>query len=391
MVHINPQMVRWAREEAGLSDEELAKKIFGTESDKTSTLEGWETGTNWPTPAQLRKLAESLKRPPALFFYKEPPASRKRPMDFRGYQYKSELTYSSRLVIRKVENRREYALEIATALEEETEEFPSVRINQNPEKLSQQIRDWLGMNEKSVVKLKKSDELLRQAIRSIETKGVLVMQFEGVDLIEFRGFSIAEHPFPVIGINGTDAPSGKLFTLFHELGHILIGKSGICDFEVGEESRRPNDKIEIWCNHFAAATLLPEGEFRQRLDELRFKSDASLINIISELKNFFPVSREAIARRLLSIRKISQRSYLDLRDQFQQEWVEYRDKQKESKGFAPPKYRTLNQTGRRYANLVIDAWHNNKLTALEASDLLGIRIKQLENISHEIQRTGVSS
>ena len=40
-----------------------------------------------------------------------------------------------------------------------------------------------------------------------------------------RGFSLTEvEPF-VIVVNESDAPNAKIFTLFHEYGHILLNQS----------------------------------------------------------------------------------------------------------------------------------------------------------------------
>jgi Zn-dependent peptidase ImmA (M78 family) len=69
-----------------------------------------------------------------------------------------------------------------------------------------------------------------------------------------RGFSLLDEAVPVIVVrrSSKDAPSIKLFTLMHELAHILLRHGGMCDLKDGNTQR-----IEQWCNAFAAEALFP--------------------------------------------------------------------------------------------------------------------------------------
>ena len=58
-LHVNPAMIKWAREDAGYSLEELP--------DYLKDAEKWETGEKTPSWADLRNLAKKYKRP--SFFY----------------------------------------------------------------------------------------------------------------------------------------------------------------------------------------------------------------------------------------------------------------------------------------------------------------------------------
>ena len=76
-----------------------------------------------------------------------------------------------------------------------------------------------------------------------------------------RGFSIAEWPFPVIAVNGSDFYRPRLFTLLHELAHLGLRDGGLCDLhESTSRFRDANDEIERFCNQVAAAVLMPEAE-----------------------------------------------------------------------------------------------------------------------------------
>jgi Zn-dependent peptidase ImmA (M78 family) len=103
--------------------------------------------------------------------------------------------------------------------------------------------------------------LLNRTVTAIEDMGVQVIHTRDVEISEMRGFSIAEWPFPVIAVNGSDFYRPRLFTLLHELAHLGLRDGGLCDLhELTSRFRDANDEIERFCNKVAAAVLMPESE-----------------------------------------------------------------------------------------------------------------------------------
>lgn len=382
-IKINPAILRWAVDAAGISQEVLAKKT----NIKPEKLLSLESGESMPSASQVRKLAEVLKRPPAIFFLQSPPVTEILPMDFRGRTRNEKITTQANFNIRQARNRRIYAVELIETLDQAPNmKFPRLTIENNSEKIITEIHEWLSFDIKKQKQLKKIEELLKYCISLVESKDILVMQFEKVDPVEFRGFSIAEQPYPVIGINSQDTYSGKIFTLFHELGHILLGRSGICDFENDTEKPDERDITEIWCNAFSAAMLCPENYFKSEINRETKEANKITLQIIDNLAKTFLVSREVIARRLFTFHYINRASYLEYREKFFGDWAAFKIQKKSKKGFAEYKYKVLNQNGRHYAEIVIHAWHNRKINVLEASDLLGVKTKHLNDIANELQR-----
>ena len=75
-----PEVLRWARERAGLSKQDVASAL----EVKDPVIESWEEGAGAPTYSQLEKLAYQLyRRPLALFFFPSPPAEREPKQSFR--------------------------------------------------------------------------------------------------------------------------------------------------------------------------------------------------------------------------------------------------------------------------------------------------------------------
>src|SRR3989304_8903670 len=139
---VNPDILIWARNSAGLDVETAANKIPVKEDRLTS----WEAGPARPTVKQLRKLAGAYKRPLAVFFLPEPPRDFQPMHDFRrlpgevaGVQ-SAELRYE----IRKAIARRSIALELIKNL---GERIPPFRItgsmDEAPEYLAKRLREVL--------------------------------------------------------------------------------------------------------------------------------------------------------------------------------------------------------------------------------------------------------
>ena len=84
--HINPAVLRWAREEARLSLEEAAQRAGISDTQKksaTERLEAWETGESVPTRNQAADLAKAYYRPVLTFYLKAPPVKAEQVPDFR--------------------------------------------------------------------------------------------------------------------------------------------------------------------------------------------------------------------------------------------------------------------------------------------------------------------
>ena len=66
-------------------------------------------------------------------------------------------------------------------------------------------------------------------ISKLEEQDFLIFQAAKVQPEEMRGLSVAYDTFPIIALNRKDEPSARLFTLLHELVHIMTRTSGICN------------------------------------------------------------------------------------------------------------------------------------------------------------------
>lgn len=385
----NPKLLIWARESAGYDLHSAAGKL----TVEAERLESWESGKSKPTIVQLRKLGNIYKRPIAIFYLPEPPKDFAPIRDYRRLPGRIAGIQSPPLhfEIRKAYSRREITLELYEGLEITPKKFSlRAHINEDPEKYSHLIREALGIKLEDQIEWRPGYDALHHWSGAIENIDVLVFQTTDVETKEIRGFSISETPLPVIVVNISDAPQARIFTVLHELTHIMLREGGLCDLDE-EAKRRPEEqRVEVFCNRVAGAALVPQ-EFLMQEDLVKEKSHGSRWSDeeIKLLSDRYAVSRDVMLRRLLICDRITKSFYQEKFEKLQKEYArkkeEYEEKKRSAKAGFPPPYRVaLSSTGRLFAHLVLDNYHQNKITASDVSEYLGVRLKHLEKIEGEI-------
>ena len=86
MPRVNPNILVWARETAGLSQEGAAEKLSVNTAygyTPTQRMQRWEIGEDEPTRALLVKMAKQYRRPLLTFYMSNIPERGDRGEDFR--------------------------------------------------------------------------------------------------------------------------------------------------------------------------------------------------------------------------------------------------------------------------------------------------------------------
>ena len=162
--------------------------------------------------------------------------------------------------------------------------------------------------------------------RRLEENDILVFVISGphwsVDLKEMRGFSIANRELPVLVVNGKDySQGGKVFTLIHELCHVLLGESAISNGAAEDPQLAPVSRtVERFCDAVAAATLMPR-DMLLAFDEVagtdvREWSDAELQRVGSTIG----VSRQALLLRFVTLKRATWDYYRERHEAFEEEY-----------------------------------------------------------------------
>ena len=223
--YITPNVLKWARESARMSEETAAAKVSVT----VEKLKEWELGTSQPTIRQAQNLAKAYKRPFALFFLPDIPRDFQPLQDFRKKGSK-ELTTSSIFIIREIQQKQAWISDVyAEDNEEKLAFYGRFTINDKPEVVAQNILKTLNITPANY----KTENPIKEWIDAAETNGIFVSRTSFIhsrlklDSDELQGFAITDPYAPFIFVNSYDWNAPQLFTLVHELAHIWIAETGI--------------------------------------------------------------------------------------------------------------------------------------------------------------------
>jgi Zn-dependent peptidase ImmA (M78 family) len=283
------------------------------------------------------------------------------------------------------------ALHILEMLGDEPETLGvTAQISDDPESIAARARSRLGVSLDQQSRWGEPDKAFKAWREAVESAGVLVFVLSGahhqVPLGEVRGFAIAERPIPVVVVNGGDRTNGRIFTLMHELGHVVLGESAIeNELEPDAEMLTPDHAIETFCNRFAASVLMPrdallaEPIVAARIGGRSVWTDAE----IAALSRRYCVSREALLLRLVEFGRADRAFYQTKRLEYARQYAEL-DEEAEAGGFAPYHYQVLGHLGRGFAGLVLQGYYNGRLTLSSVSGYLGMQAKSVPLIERAI-------
>ncbi len=378
---IKPELLTWGRYSTGMPKSVASRKI-GISVEK---LLSWESGETRPTVKQLRKVANVYKQTFAAFFLPDPPEVFEPPLhDFRKLSPEEDESLSPELMldIRYSLDRREIYLDLMQDFGEKPPLFkPKTTIQKDPENVATRIRKLLKVTFSKQSKWKDNRIAFNNWRESIEEIGILVFQATQTPISEMRGYSIAQFPLPVISVNRKDSYSGRTFSMIHELTHIMLRESGLCDLDQTQNPNSRSRKIEVFCNHVAGATLVTKEHILSDPIVMGHTDFEWSEFEISSLSKKFCISREVILRRLLTLGKTTKEFYLQKRNDYQKVLESI---PKKKGGFVPPSTNVVSATGKPYTRLVIDAFNSNRITTSDASDYLGVKLKHLGKISQAV-------
>lgn len=384
-VRVEPAVLKWARDSAGWTAEEVGEKL-----DKNHRLiESWESGDKSPTINQLRFLANCYKRPLAALLLPRPPEELPLPHDFRNLQGRtaSRLSPKIMLVMRRARRLQSIAKELKEEpLIEAAQRIGHATVNDDPELVAQKIRGLLGIDIQTQLEWEDNKEALDQWIYSIEALGILVFQMS-MPIEDARAFSLLDNELPVIVINTRDfSLNAKIFSLFHELGHILLNKDGICDPGGYPESSANAKSTEVFCNQFAGAVLIP---MNRLLNDNRVRDIKGIHDwqdrTLGSLSKDFKVSKEVVLRRLLLARLTSNEFY----DSKRKVWMTS-DEKRQNKGHGGKGGRDypkecIHQVGVPLVSLILNSYRDKKITKSDVADYLEISLKYLPDIERNLE------
>lgn len=362
-LNIQPELLRWVIQRAGVSEEKAIEAF--------PLLNGWLALEKLPTLSQLKSFAEKFYVPLGyLFMSKLPIENIPFPM-FRGdagQQKHFDLNVYD--TVMNIQARQEWLEEYLEENEIDTCDFVGT-VDAHTSTISEvvnKLRTILDLDSRWAFSLATPDAAVSLLGQKLEDAGVF-LAYNGVvgnnthrplKVSECRGFALVNEKAPYIFVNSADSKSAQLFTLIHEVAHLMLGVSA---GHAGSEVLY-HEATEQYCDMVAAEFLVPASLLRDIWE-----------NDTKSASRRFKVSELVIARRAHDLDLMSNADYRAF-------WLMYSQRRIQVKKNASGGsfYLTsVKRVGHNFAVHVRNAVNNKQLSYTEAYRLTGLYGKTYDN------------
>lgn len=362
-VAVESSVLRWALQRSG--------RQAAIES-KYPQVSRWLQNEAQPTLRQLEHLAKATATPLGYFLLPEPPEDRLPIPHFRtvGAEAPSEASPDLLETVYTMQRRQAWLREYLT--EEGNAPLPFVgvaNVKDDPQAIAQKLKEILGLQEGWAAEHPTWIAALRHLQRRSEEAGIVVVvnsivgnnPHRKLNVNEFRGFVLVDAYAPLVFLNSADGKAAQMFTLAHELAHVVLGESAAFDLR---DLQPAADAVEQACNRVAAEFLVPREELQAAWARVGDDPDR-----FQEIARRFKVSELVAARRALDLRLIAKNDFFEFYEAYLEE--ERRSGKREDGG--GNFYRTQHlRIGRRFALAVVRAVRAGRLLYRDAYQLTGL-------------------
>lgn len=377
MTSINPNILVWCRKVSGASVDEVSQK-FGE-----GRIHDWENGIDYPTYSQLQQLCDFYQKPIAVCFFPEPPEYKNLGASFRTIPSEIERILLNRHILKLLDEARCMQINLYELNQNNNSKytiFSSHIFSQNILVMAKELRTFLGVNietQKQIRTIAGHFEFWRERFSDI---GIYVFK-EAFGENSTSGFCLFDDTFPVIYINNSLSFTRQIFTLFHELCHIIRKTSGIDMLNDDFYHKNLNEyqlSVEQNCNAFAGAFLVPDFDFKKQI-----KGKQSTEEFVSKLASRYGVSREVILRKFLDIRLISKAEYAERSKAYTEDYFRIKDTIAAKKSSGNYYNTQAAYKGRQYTELVFKNYYTNNITLAQAAKYMNMKIPSIRSFAEK--------
>ena len=256
----------------------------------------------------------------------------------------------------------------------------SVRDAEQGDALVDALRSTLGLDGRSAWEGGNSSDRFRQLKERASDAGIMIMlnsqvgstRSRKLDLQEFRGFVLIDDMAPLVFINRNDSFDGMIFTLIHEVGHVLLGTQELFDGIGGQGDRKATERA---INRAVVKAVIGDEYFRrlwqEKLDAGKVPADAA-----ESIADDFHLSALAMGIQAHQFGLTDEDTLEELRarmDRHLQDKTAHRQEQ-ETHGNGNRTNASRVDTG--FVRLVNAAMDGGRLAPTEGFDLVGVRSSQ---------------
>ncbi len=221
---INPEILRWARERAGYSIEDIARR----RRVSPERVREWESGQSFPTWNQFAKLAhEDYHRGTVFFFFRDLPEEKTAAERFPRLPpaMLTDLHPDTLYAVRQASYRQDDLAELlgpdGAGERFILRDLRGLADAGNPGRLALAVREYLGLDPNDPEGFSNRAGTFEDFRRLIEAAGVWVFKrsFRQKDI---AGLCLGDDVYPVIYVNHGETKERQVFTLFNGLAHLLF-------------------------------------------------------------------------------------------------------------------------------------------------------------------------
>jgi len=366
----NPEIIEWTIKTSGWDLKEILAKIDVSEN----TYKKWIEGLDKPTVKQLKLISWKTKRPLALFFSDKIPEENPLPKDYRLNPEKvGKFNKKTIFAIRKSRKLQSILKDFGENTLGEILKKTKISIKDSPQDIAKSLRERFNLTEEFQRK-GDSYNFFKFLRNKLEEEKIFNFQIS-MPLEDARGFALSDELPRIIVVNSGDIIEARIFTLIHELGHILLG-----DTELSIPNFKDTNKTERWCNEFASAFLLPPEMARRIFKE----NDETLIeyDTLKKLSRKYKVSKSMLLYNMVKLKFIHASDYENYLSRYTKQ--EYIEKASASGGGVSAEKRCLSELGASFVSLVADNIDKKTITYSDALDYLSIKSRSFEKLINKL-------
>lgn len=330
----NPEILRWARETAGLSLEEAARRLNMSGKSAVETLVAYEKGQKAPSRTRLKAMAKQYHRSYLTFFLRRPPERADLGEDFRTLPDADPQKNSGALdaLVRDIYVRQSLVKEALIETEDAQQNglVGAGSLDVPTSEACREIAEFFNIDVDIFRAQTSSHEAFAYLRGQVESRDIYVLligdlgtHHSQVSTDVFRGFALSDAIAPFIVVNNYDSKAAWSFTLLHELVHIWLGKTGI-------SNQNHEHVIEKYCNDVASHLLVTDDEIRKLRPDDEDNVD-DILTIVSGFGRDYNVSGSLVVYRMFRSGLINEATWRQLKDEFARLWRESKLREREKR------------------------------------------------------------
>ncbi len=379
-INVSEQIFLWALDRSNLTEDSLVKKF--------PKIREWISGAVRPTLRQLESFAKTTRTPFGYFFLENPPDERLPIPHFRTINDEEFSRPSPDLIdtVHTMQRRQAWMREFLQENGEEPLSFVgSSNLTEDPRSIANKMHRLLDFKGQWAESYSGWAQALRALQNAIEGIGILVVvngvvgnnTHRGLNPAEFRGFVLVDDFAPLVFVNGADGKAAQMFTLAHELAHVLLGSSAAFDLRGLQPA---DDPVEQACNRIAAEFLVPEAELREIWPKVQQDSEP-----VQSVARFFKVSQVVAARRALDLSILTKTEFFEFYNIYPKDEQRTKTVRQTGGDF----WATQNlRIGRKFGADVVRAAQEGRLLYTDAYDLTGLYGETFHKYAQSLKEGG---